>query len=55
MRVSVECWVNVTGGSANTKVLISKWSPYADDQRSYLLYLTDGESLRFSLSSDGSK
>ena len=50
--VSVECWVNVTDGSAN-KMLISKWSPYADDQRSYLLYLTDGEYLRFSISSDG--
>ena len=50
--VSVECWVNVTEGSAN-KMFISKWSPYADDQRSYLLYLTDGEYLRFSISSDG--
>jgi len=50
--ISLECWYN-TDYLAGNNMLISKWSPYADGQRSYLLYITEFEYLYFSISADG--
>jgi hypothetical protein len=50
--ITLECWYN-TDYLAGNNMLISKWSPYAGGQRSYLLYMTEFEYLYFSISADG--
>ena len=50
--ITVEAWVNVTDTSSN-KMILSKWSPYADGERSYLLYQNATEYVYFSISKDG--
>jgi len=50
--ITLEAWVNVTNTSAN-KIILSKWSPFAVGERSYLFYQNADEYLYFSISKDG--